>query len=81
MKYVHRRSLCYLATLNEQEGRNVQRKIVDGDVIGLDNVIVATSEDVDNLIPSLREHKFIEAPRVDVVQSDLIVTESKIVRR
>ncbi|MEA3349496.1 MAG: hypothetical protein U9Q82_02620 [Chloroflexota bacterium] len=79
LKYVHRRAKCYLVTLNANEGRSVQKKIENGDVIGLDNVAIATTGDIDDLIATLKGNEFIEAPKVDVVQSDLIVTRSKVV--
>ena len=50
LKYVHRKALSYLITLDEKEANGVKNKIVSGDVIGLDNVIVATNPEFDELI-------------------------------
>jgi len=81
LKYVHRRAQCYLVTLNKKEGEGVKQKIKKGDVIGLDQVILAETGDIDNLMCSLKKYAFIKAPKVNVVQSDLIVTANKVVGR
>jgi hypothetical protein len=79
LKYVHRRAKSYLITLEEKEALSVKRKIKSGDVIGLDDVIVATSRDFDELIDKLKsEFTFTEPPTVKVIESNQIVTKEKV---
>lgn len=78
LKYVHRKALSYLVTLGEQEALSVKNKIRTGDVIGLDNVIVATSPDFDQLIIELKQFQFSEPPTVKVIQSNQIITKEKL---
>ena len=78
LKYVHRKALCYLITLEEHEARSVKEKIKTGDVIGLDNVIVATSDDFNDLINELKRYQFSEPPTVKVIQSNQIITIEKV---
>lgn len=78
LKYVHRKALSYLITLEENESRSVKAKIKSGDVIGLDNVIVATSEEFNILIAELKEYEFSEPPTVKVIESNQIITEEKV---
>lgn len=78
LKYVHRKALSYLITLEEHEARSVKAKIKSGDVIGLDDVIVATSEDFNQLISELKEFEFSEPPTVKVIESNQIITEEKV---
>ncbi|NPA45012.1 MAG: hypothetical protein GXO49_05725 [Chlorobi bacterium] len=78
LKYVHRKALNYLITLQETEASSVKEKIKTGDVIGLDNVIVATSNEFDDLIVELKSYKFEEPPTVKVVVSNQVVTEEKV---
>jgi hypothetical protein len=80
LKYVHRKALSYLITLEENEAKSVKAKIKKGDVIGLDDVIVATSKDFDELIEDLKEYKFSEPPTVKVIESSQIITKEKIER-
>jgi hypothetical protein len=78
LKYVHRKALSYLITLNETEARSVKGKIKTGDVIGLDNVIVATKPEFDELVKDLKTFKFEEPPTVKVIESNQVVTIEKV---
>lgn len=78
LKYVHRKALCYLITLEEREAQSVKAKIKSGDVIGLDNVIVATSEEFNELIAELKEFEFSEPPTIKVIESNQIITQEKL---
>ena len=79
-KHVHRKALSYLITLEENEARSVRAKIKSGDVIGLDDVIVATSEEFNQLIIDLKELEFSEPPTVKVIESNQIITKEKVSR-
>jgi len=74
LKYVHRKALSYLITLEEGEANGVKQKIKSGDVIGLDNVIVATNPEFDELVIELKKFKFEQPPTVKVVESNQVVT-------
>lgn len=78
LKYVHRRALSYLITLSEKEAIGVKTKIKSGDVIGLDNVIVATNPEFDVLVADLKLYKFEEPPTVKVIESNQMVTIEKV---
>lgn len=78
LKYVYRKALCYLITLEEREAQSVKVKIKSGDVIGLDNVIVATSEEFNELIAELKDFEFSEPPTIKVIESNQIITQEKL---
>jgi len=78
LKYVHRKSLSYLITLNEKEAAGVKDKIKKGDVIGLDDVIVATNPEFDILVKKLKAFQFEEPPTVKVIKSTQLVTIKKV---
>ena len=80
LKYVHRKALSYLITLEEKEARSVKTKIKSGDVIGLDDVIVATTEEFNQLILELKKFEFSQPPTVKVIESNQIITEEKVNR-
>ena len=67
LKNVHRRSLNYLITLHEREAKSVKSKIGSGQVIGLDDVIVATNPEFDHLIVILKGYEFIAPQKVEVI--------------
>jgi hypothetical protein len=77
LKYVHRKALSYLLTLEENEAKSVKAKIKSGDVIGLDDVIVATQPEFDELIASLKGFELSEPPTVKVIESSQVVTREK----
>jgi len=74
LKYVHRKALSYLITLDKREAAGVKAKIKTGDVIGLDNVIVATEPEFDKLVADLKEFSFENPPTVKVIESNQVVT-------
>jgi hypothetical protein len=78
LKYVHRKALSYLVTLQTNEAKSVQAKIKSGDVIGLDKVVVATNNDFNDLIQELKSYKFSEPPTVKVIESNQIITLEKL---
>lgn len=78
MKYVHRRSQCFLITLSKEDANMVNNKQKIGDVIGLDSAICATSEDFNNLILSLKKFNLVESPKIKIIETAQIVTEDKI---
>lgn len=78
LKYVHRKALNYLITLNESEALSVKEKIKSGDVIGLDDVIIATKTEFDDLVFRFKNFAFEEPPTVKVIESNQIVTVGRV---
>ena len=78
LKYVHRKALSYLITLEEKEAKSVKAKIKSGDVIGLDNVVVATKDEFNELVQELKKYQFSEPPTVKVIESNQIITKEKV---
>lgn len=74
LKYVHRRSLCYLVTNHEKEANSVRAKIKTGDVIGLDDVLFTISDDFDNMILSLKVYTFENPKPIKIINSNQMVT-------
>lgn len=75
LKNVHRNALSYLVTLDEKESINVRKKIDRGDIIGLEKVVVATTEEFDELIDKLKTYDFSEPTKVNVIETNFIITK------
>lgn len=73
LKYVHRRSKCYLLTMDSAEANVQKAKILSGDIIGLDEIIDCNSEDINNLILELKRIQFTTSNKIDVVQGNLVL--------
>jgi hypothetical protein len=78
LKYVHRKALSHLVTLNKKEASNVKKKIALGDVIGIETVVVANSTELDDLIVNLKTYNFCKPPIVKVIESNFEVTQEKV---
>lgn len=78
LKYVHRKALSYLVTLHVAEAVGVKAKIKSGDVIGLDDVVVATSSDFNSLISELKAYRATEPPTVKVIESHQVITAERV---
>lgn len=75
LKNVHRKAKCYLLTMDAAEASRVNRKILAGDVAGLDRVFVCNTEEFDEFIYSLKENMYVESDVRTVITSNCEVTE------
>lgn len=75
LKNVHRRAQSYLITMSSGEAESVKKKIASGDVIGLNDVIVADSDELDKLIAKIKLLTLIHPPEVKAISSNQIVTK------
>lgn len=72
LKYVHRKAQCYLLTLEKNEANNVSAKIENSEVLGLNGMIYCLSDELDGLISSLKNKKFMESKTVEVVTGQVV---------
>ena len=72
LKYVHRRAVCYLLTLNSEEAKNVKAKKRKGELIGIDKIVDCTSDEINELIRDLKEFQFEVAQEIKIVEGNLI---------
>lgn len=72
LKYVHRKSHCYLLTLEKNEATSVSAKIGNSEVLGLDDMIYCLSDELDHLIDHLQSLVFTESIKIDVFEGQII---------
>lgn len=73
LKYVHRKSKSYLVTLDAAEAANVHKKIENGDVLGIDEVCVADSEALDQVIRELKTLTLHEPEEIQIITASNII--------
>ncbi|HHD78361.1 MAG TPA: hypothetical protein ENK98_01780 [Epsilonproteobacteria bacterium] len=73
LKYVHRKAENYLITLNTKEAISVNSKIENGDVIGIDKVIDARSDSMNDFISMLSNLECIKAGKIDIINAMSVV--------
>lgn len=74
LKYVHRKAKCYLVTMDKEEATRLERKRVNGDLLGIDDIVLGNEESFDEMIEFLSKLNLEEPAPVE------IVTASKILR-
>lgn len=72
LKNVHRRAKNYLLTLDEREYKGVKNKIEKGDVGGLDQIILATTQEFDELLTELAKMNFTKAEVIEIITGKII---------
>lgn len=80
LKYVHRKSQCFLISLETDEVKNAKKDLQNGYLLGLDNVILADSNEFDEFIDDLKKKTFIEAGSIDIIKSNQMITADLINR-
>ena len=78
LKYVHRKALSYLVTLDEPEAIKNRARIRTGDIIGLDDIILAISDEFNNLVDQLKKYDPEEPPTVKVITSTQVIRKDQI---
>lgn len=75
LRQVHREARSFLITLDADTARTVNEKISKGQVLGLEEVVVATDKKFDTLISELKKLSFIKPEKIDVVTSKRLISE------
>lgn len=65
LKYVHRKAKSYVFTLSESEVK--ARRKDENSYVGIDEFILANSEEFDDLIKELREIEFTESESIEII--------------
>lgn len=73
LKYVHRKAESFLLTLNETESKSVNEKIKSGGVIGINEVVLASSSEINDFIDYLKTLRFEEAGSIEIITASSIV--------
>ena len=58
--------------MDPQEARVQKSKILNGEIIGLDEIIDCNTNDIDNLIAKLKTQQFTQSQQINVVEGNLI---------
>ena len=78
LKYVHRKAENYLLTMDINEANSVSDKIKNGDVLGLNQAILATSEEFDDFIEKLKNRTFILPGAIEIIKASSTITAADV---
>jgi len=75
LKYVHRKSLSFLITLDVDAANGVKKKIQSGDVMGINECHVATDASFNNLITQLKQYVFEQPGKIDIIHATYTISK------
>ena len=73
MRQVHRKAKSYLLTLDEKEAKSVNQKISNGQVLGIDEVVLVNSNEFDELILKLQKIEMCIPQKVEIITGSRII--------
>lgn len=73
LRQVHRNAKTYLITLDENEANNVNKKIQNGQVLGINSVVTATSSKFDEVLKFLKTLHYIKPEKVEIISGHRII--------
>ena len=73
VRQVHRKAKSYLITLDNQAARLVNEKIHNGQVLGLDDVVVASEPKFDKLIEEIAKLNFYTPEKIEVLTGKRLI--------
>lgn len=78
LKYVHRKSQCFLVSLETNEVASAKCDLQNGYLLGLDDVIQADAKEFDDFINRLKVKTYTESGSIEIIKSNQIVTPDMI---
>lgn len=72
LRYIYRRAKSYLLTMDTHEANVQKAKILNGDIMGLDEIIDCNTDDINRLIANLKGMQFTTSIKIDTVEGNLI---------
>lgn len=76
LKYVHRKSQCYLISLETTEVQAAKNDLKNGCLLGVDDVILADDPEFDEFIKKLKEVELSEAGCIEIIKSNQFVSQA-----
>lgn len=71
LRRVYKKARQYLVTLNKQEAAQNKPKLESGDISGIDDIIVASSHEYDDLLLSLEKEEFVKAEPITPIEGKI----------
>ncbi|MEK7571431.1 MAG: hypothetical protein AAB553_04085 [Patescibacteria group bacterium] len=72
LKYIHRKSKSFVVTLDTEAVR--RRRIDPSASMGIDEFILADTEEYDKMLETIKQHDLSLSPTVEVVTSNFVIT-------
>lgn len=74
LKYVHRKAENYLFTMDREEADTLSTKIRNGDILGINKVVLTTDDSFDSFIDEMKSRSFIAPGKIDIISAATVIT-------
>jgi hypothetical protein len=75
LKYVHRKAQNYLIMLKSEETDRLKAKAKNGELLGINEVIAADSDEFDKLVVTLSKMTFENPAKIDIVKGNIVTRQ------
>ena len=72
LKYVHRKARCYLVTMDKLEAMRLEKKLKEGDLLGIDDIVLGDEISFDEMIEFLSSINLEKPKAVEIITSSQI---------
>lgn len=69
LKYVHRKARCFLVTMDKEEATRLERKRINGDLLGIDEIVLGDESSFDAMVEFLSQLNLEEPAPVQVISA------------
>ncbi|MBP8006374.1 MAG: hypothetical protein KAZ18_05700 [Acinetobacter sp.] len=73
LKYVHRKARCFLVTMDKEEATRLERKRINGDLLGIDEIVLGDEDSFDEMVIFLSNLNLEEPAPVEIVKASKIL--------
>lgn len=73
LKYVHRKARCFLVTMDKEEAARLERKRINGDLLGIDEIVLGDEESFNGMVAFLSNLNLEEPAPVEIVKASKIL--------
>ncbi|WP_081409019.1 hypothetical protein [Acinetobacter gyllenbergii] len=69
LKYVHRKARCFLVTMDKEEATRLERKRINGDLLGIDEIVLGNESSFDAMVEFLSQLNLEEPAPVQIISA------------
>lgn len=69
LKYVHRKARCFLVTMDKEEATRLERKRINGDLLGIDEIVLGNESSFDAMVKFLSQMNLEEPAPVQIISA------------
>ena len=69
VKYVYPKAKCFLVTMDKEEATRLERKRINGDLLGIDHIVLGNESSFDDMVQFLASLKLEQPALVEIISA------------